>query len=113
MARDLLPFLVLVTALCAHNARAALLGWRGPTGTFVRTPKGATPLARRPLPETFAAEVGLAALSLGGASVGVVTGQGGLAAFGALLAIGFTTLAAWTVVERRSLRAAPLPAVPR
>lgn len=110
VARDLVPFLALVTALCAHNSRAALLGWRGPTGTFVRTPKGGTRAVRQALPETLAAEVGLALWCGVGAGVGLATGQVGLAGFLVLQAVGFTVLAAWTVLERRPQRAAQSPA---
>ncbi len=99
LARDLVPFLLLATAISAQNARAAWLGWRGPTGTFVRTPKRGQRPTRARLPETLGLEVVLAAASFAGAAAAAAWGPGQSAPFLLLQGLGFTVLVAGTVAE--------------
>lgn len=101
MLRDFPVFLALVTAISAHNARAAWLGWRGPTGTFVRTPKGGERARVDRLPEAFAVEVLLAVSSCGLAIGALLWGDGLSALWLGFQAAGFSTLVAWTLAERR------------
>ncbi len=96
LLRDLPPFMALVTAICVHDAWAALLGWVGPTGTFVRTPKGLQPISRR-LPGGLALESGLAVWSWTGLALGVQQAQWALLPFLGFQAVAFTALVVLTL----------------
>jgi hypothetical protein len=90
LARDFPVYLGLATAICLHNARAAWLGWRGPTGTFVRTPKRGHAVARRDGPA--AGEVALLCWSWGGVVAAAVLRQPGMAVFLLFQSLAFTGL---------------------
>ncbi len=105
LVRDLPPFMALVTAICVHDAWAALLGWVGPTGTFVRTPKGLQPVSRT-LPGGLVLETGLALWSWVGLGLGLLGHQWALLPFLGFQAAAFTALVVLT------LRAPPAPKLP-
>ena len=100
LARDFPPFLALVTAISAHDAWAAWKGWVGPTGTFVRTPKGPTPLPRE-LPGAVVWEVGLAAWSWTGLVLAVGAQAWGLVPFLGFQAVAFSALVGLTMWPSR------------
>lgn len=106
LLRDLPPFLVLVTAITAHNARAAWMGWRGPTGSFVRTPKGGQVAQKAPLPDSFAAETVLTLLSWLGLASAIAWAPWGMGPFLAVQALAFSLLVVWTLAEQRAAPAA-------
>jgi len=84
---DFPAYFALATAICVHNAEAAWAGWRGPTGTFVRTPKrGHT---RRP-GAPRGGELLLMGWSWLGLGVAYLTDQTGLVVFLMLQAVAFT-----------------------
>lgn len=108
LLRDFPVYLGLTTAIAPWCARAAWLGWRGPTGTFERTPKGEAQREWSPLPVTLAAEVGLAAWSWAGVGFAVAGDQPALAAFTAAQATAVTALVGMTLHDARGMiRARP------
>lgn len=104
LVRDFPVFLGLATALAPWCARAAWIGWTGPTGRFVRTPKGRAQLRRGPRPVTFFAEVGLLAWTAVGGAGAAALHQVGLLPFIVLQAVALGALLWMTV------RPAPQPA---
>lgn len=99
LARDLVPFLLLATAISAQNAWAAWLGWRGPTGTFLRTPKRGQRPVRAALPGSLGVEAALCVASLVGAGTAAAWGPWQSAPFLALQAVGFGALVTWSLAE--------------
>ncbi len=108
LVRDLPVFLVLVTAICVHDAHAAWLGWTAGTGTFVRTPKGSRVVPRR-LPPTLPMEALVAVWSWVGLVAAVARGQWGGAAFLSAQALGFSGLVVASFLSLRR-EAAPVAA---
>ncbi|MCB9745001.1 MAG: glycosyltransferase [Alphaproteobacteria bacterium] len=97
-------FMLLVTGICAHTARAAWMGWFGPTGTFVRTPKGGQREARRALPETLLAEALLAAWCWAGFATALLWGHAVMAPFLAFQALAFTVMVGLSLAEQSAQR---------
>ncbi|MCB9795262.1 MAG: glycosyltransferase [Alphaproteobacteria bacterium] len=93
-------FMLLVTGIAAHTARAAWMGWTGPTGTFVRTPKGGQRDAPASLPESFPAELGLATWSWLGFAMAWAWGPPGMLPFLAFQGLAFTAFVVLTLRER-------------
>ncbi len=109
LARDFPVYLALATAICLHNARAAVMGWTGPTGTFVRTPKRGHVLAGGGL---VAGEVVLMGWSWAGVVSAVVLDLPSMAVFVAFQALAFTALC-WLGLRRGSQRLRVLRNLPR
>lgn len=87
--RDFPTWLLLVTGIAVHDAHAAWLGWRGPTGTFVRTPKGRRRVAGRSLPWAAPWELAMGAWSLLGVGLAMALGQAGIVPFLLLQALAY------------------------
>ncbi|MFT5681503.1 MAG: cellulose synthase/poly-beta-1,6-N-acetylglucosamine synthase-like glycosyltransferase [Myxococcota bacterium] len=99
LVRDFPVYLALATAICLHNTQAALLGWTGPTGTFVRTPKRGHALA---VGRLVPGEVALLVWSWVGVAVAVALGLPSMALFVTFQALAFTALCALTLRPIRS-----------
>ncbi|MEL6343045.1 MAG: glycosyltransferase [Myxococcota bacterium] len=93
-------YLALATAISAHNSYAAALGWLGPTGTFVRTPKkGERVSATSATPSALWVEIALAVWSWIGALAAISAGMIALTIFLGFQAIAFTL---WSGINLRA-----------